>query len=428
MGHLPSLPARPCRVVASALAVGAVLLGSSARHAPAQEAPPAPALDPAELADRFLGPVESYGGPGHVIVLIPRVAPGTATATGEALAGRHGAELAAVWPIVALDETCFVLRLDDGADAEAASERVEAEDGVLLAYPIQEFDVVPGQTSADPEEPDGEVDPDAPFAGEPLLAAQDALRAMRVDAAHAHVTGRGARVALIDTGVALDHPDLAGQPIEWRDYVRSDATALAPERHGTAMAALIAADARNGVGMVGVAPDATVLALRGCWEDDEGRGRCNTFSLALALDYAVSDGAPVVNLSLEGPSDPLLEALVGRAQEGGAVVLASKGKAEFPSGLPGVVAVAAEDGGGAGADPEIRAPGVEVLGAEPEGGYDFFTGSSVATAHASGVAALLWSGDPDASAEAIREALLDGGPTLDACRSLDVLPVGPDCP
>lgn len=405
-----------------AVAVAALLQGPVA----AQEAPVAPSLDPAEVVDRFLGPVESYGGPGHVIVLTPRVAPGTATATGEALAGRHDAELAAAWPIVALDETCFVLRLDEDVDAEATSERLEAEDGVLLAYPIQRFEIAPPQSALDPGPTDRDAPLDAPFADEPLMPAQDALRAMRVDAAHARVTGRGVRVALIDTGVALDHPDLADQPIEWRDYVRSDAEVPVPERHGTALAALIAADARNGVGMVGVAPDASLLALRGCWEDPEGRGRCNTFSLALALDYAVTDGAPVVNLSLEGPADPLLAALVEQLQEGGALVLASEGEAEFPSGLPGVVAVAAD--GATDAAAAIRAPGFEVLGAEPTGGYDFFTGASVATAHASGVAALLWSGAPDSPAEAIRTALVEGGPTVDACRALDALPLGPACP
>jgi len=362
---------------------------------------------PAEIAERFLGPAREYGAPGHIIVLTPRAALGTATELGEAIAGRHDAALAASWPLPTLEETCFVLRIPEGADPDAAAEAVMAEAGVLLAYPIQTF-ATRQSTAASARSEDG---------ADPLVVAQDALRTMRVDAAQEVVTGVGMRVALIDSGVAVDHPDLAGQDVHLRDFVGDGETA---ERHGTALATLIAADATNGIGMAGVAPDVELMALRACHEED-GAGRCNTFSLALALDHAVVGGADVVNLSIGGPPDRLLAALVARAQERGALVVAADGEAGFPVGLPDVVAVGPIETGGE----SLLAPGLEVLSAEPSGGWDFFTGPSVASAHAAGVAALLWSGRPGATAGDIRAAL--GRGTLDACAGLDALGAGAGC-
>lgn len=381
---------------------------------------PAPSATPASPAvvegSKFLGPAETYADRRHVIVLIRQAPPEAVRRIGEALAARHGATLMAAQPIDALDETCFVLRVAEGDDAQAVSEAVEAEETVLLAYPIQRFatkQIGVARAAIDP------------LSTDPLVPVQAALRVMRVDVAHGVVTGRGVRVALVDTGVALDHPDLRDQRVDWRDFVEDGAERLAPERHGTALATLIAADGRNGRGMVGVAPDASLLALRACWEA-EGGGECNTFSLALALDHAIGAGVNIVNLSLGGPPDPLLAALVAKAQEAGAVVVAARGETGFPSGLPSVVAVSDGTGGAAVPGAALRAPGVEVVSAEPRGGYDVFSGSSVAAAHASGVAALAWSAEPSATAEAIRAAL--AGERLDACVTLGAISGSSLCP
>ena len=352
--------------------------------AQAQDAPPE-----AFLADG----AEGFADGEHLIVLVRRLPPEDAQATGEALADRHGAELSAIWPLVTLEETCFVLRLPPAADPDAVRAEVEAEELVLLAYPIQPFEL-----SAE--------------TAEPLIPVQDALRAMKLDRIGG--TGAGVRVALVDTGVAFDHPDLASRDVVFRDFVRPGPVGPVPERHGTAMAALIAADARNGAGMAGIAPDATILALRACWEDEAGAGRCNTFSLAIALDYAVQAGTDVLNLSLGGPSDKVLEAITGRAVEGGTLVVAADGAAPFPSAVPGVLRVAPPGEGGAAV---LHAPGLEVLSAKPADGYDFFTGASVAAAHVSGVAARLWSLRPEAGAARIRAALT-ATPDLDACLAL----------
>lgn len=386
---------------------GVLLQAVEPRVALAQDLPQNLAENPTapvgeiERQARFLGPAASYGAQRHVIVLIPRAAPGEARATGEALAARYDAALEASWPIVSLGETCFVLRVGEGVDPAVLSEQIEAEELVLLAYPIQRFSAQ--QTSFT----------------DPMLPVQDALSAMRVDVAQALVTGRGVRLALVDTGVALDHPDISPLDLSWFDFIDGDTERLTPERHGTALASLIAAPG-DGIGMVGVAPDVSLLALRACFEDASGEGSCNTFSLALALDHAIQAEADIVNLSIGGPSDKLLAALVGKAQEAGALVVAADSETKFPSGLPGVVAASDDPAAGV-----LTAPGLEVVGAAPGGAYDVYSGSSVAAAHISGIAALAWSSRPQAPASAVRAAL--GRDTADACRALAALDPNTAC-
>ncbi len=374
----------------------AALMAGLALAAPAaaQEAPSG------EGAPLLLGDVTGFDDGAHVIVLIPRAPEGTALAVGRALAARHDADLAAAVPLASVDETCFVLRVEDADEAGAVGRAIAAEPGVVTAYPVQGFSL--RQTAA----------------SEPFFPVQDALRTLRVDRAQEVATGAGIRVALIDTGVALNHPDLAAQDVTLHDFAPGAGPPEA-ERHGTAMAALIVADARNGVGMAGVAPDAALLALRGCWEDAGGGGRCNTFSLALALDRAILERAHVVNLSLGGPEDRLLAALVARAQAQGAVVIAAAtdGGAAFPAGVDGVVRAS-----GIGGPGRAQAPDLEVVSAEPSGAWDFFSGASVAAAEVSGIAALIWSAVPSAAPDAVRRAVAgrSAGP-VDACDALAAL-------
>ncbi len=81
---------------------------------------------------------------------------------------------------------------------------------------------------------------------------------------HKIATGRGIRVAVIDSGIQANHPDLAGQVIVNRNFVAGQAEVA--EDHGTGVAGIIAAKADNGVGIAGVAPDARLLGLRACWQ------------------------------------------------------------------------------------------------------------------------------------------------------------------
>src|SRR5580692_3233641 len=98
-----------------------------------------------------------------------------------------------------------------------------------------------------------------------------------------------------------------------------DGSSYAPESHGTAVAGIIGANAGNGVGIEGIASNAQLMALRACWEDSQHATRCNSFTLGKALNFAIMRKARVINLSIAGPSDRLLDMLVDAALAQGIV-------------------------------------------------------------------------------------------------------------
>ncbi len=301
-----------------------------------------------------------------------------------ALARAHGLALHDEWPMPALNVDCFVFDAPDPAAAArealalAADPRVESAQAMQLFHSL----ATPAMRSV--------AIPRRAIAGDPLYAAQPAATAWHLDELHAQSTGRGVRVAVIDSGVALDHPDLRGQVAIARNFV-DDAGNVA-EAHGTAVAGIIAARAGNGVGIVGVAPQARLLALRACWQRDAGSAACSSFTLARALQFAIDARAQVLNLSLSGPDDRLLSRLLDVAlQRGISVVGAVDAQARdggFPASHPGVLAV---DGLGRTAAPRtvLHAPGAGIPAPLPDGGWGLVSGASFATAQVSGLAALL---------------------------------------
>lgn len=210
--------------------------------------------------------------------------------------------------------------------------------------------------------------------------------------------GRNVRVAIIDTGFDTAHPDLLGQVVEARNFVGGDSHIIPAEFHGTAITGLIAAHAGNGIGIHGLAPDALIYVLRACWEPSYGVGVCSSYTLAQALDYAIEIRARIINLSLAGPDDPLLARLVERAVELGAIVFGAIGEEPgqtFPASIPQVIAVEQARQGGVEVPGErLTVPGLQLLTTVPGGRYDFVSGPSFATAHASGVAAIMLALEP----------------------------------
>jgi subtilisin family serine protease len=280
------------------------------------------------------------------------------------------------WPMRSLGVHCAVFEIEPGASIDTVIAGLDADERVESVQRMQHFKV---QESGE----HGSWD-------DPYLSLQRSLEDSGITRAHRLATGKGVRIAVIDTGIDVKHPDLRGQAIDVRDFISAGDNA--PDRHGTAVAGVIASIAGNRRGIVGVAPGARLLALQACTQRSaDGRGTCTSFSLARALDHAITGGSDVVNLSLGGPPDPLLERLLRKAIERDIVVVAAQGgdrnRRLFPASFAGVIAVASA--GTAHEAARLAAPDQDVLTLVSPDGYDFFSGSSIAAAHVSGIVALL---------------------------------------
>ncbi|WP_082596100.1 S8 family serine peptidase [Rhizobacter sp. Root16D2] len=349
-----------------------------------------------------------------------------ARATLEAIEREHGLREIAAWPISALRVHCVVLEIAPGAEREQVLARLARDPRVELAQPLQDFDTLAAPSAATTAPAAAAV----PY-NDPYVDLQRGF--VEVDAVDAHqrARGEGVRIALIDTGVDTTHPDLHGRIVATRDFVDGRAAQFDADRHGTEVAGVIAAVANNRQGIVGVAPQATLSVYKACWQrpaTEGGGARCNSFTLAQALGASIDDGARIINLSLGGPDDPLLARLVGTALGRGRIVIGAMppdGRPHgFPTGIAGVIAVDTADGAAnAAPDKVLRAPGRDILTLEPGGRYDYASGSSLAAAHASAVAALLLEAVPAQGAAAVRTALerSRSGASINACEALATL-------
>jgi subtilisin family serine protease len=325
------------------------------------------------------------------------------------LARTYSLTLVSEWPIEQLQMHCVLFRIPPGTTREAVIGKLAADKRVLIAQPLNEFE---SATSAPADR--GPFD-ETPF-DDPYARLQANVTALDVAEAHAISRGTGIRVAVIDTGIDVEHPDLAGRTQLTRNYIDTDARVFRSDRHGTQVAGLIAAAANNGIGIVGVAPDVKLLAYKACWQPSpSSAGRCNSFTVAQALADALAARAQVINLSLVGPSDSLLEALVNRAIDTGIIVVgavSSDARLAFPARLPRVLAVAAaesapdiRDGRSRLRDDILRAPARDIVTLVPDGHYDFASGNSLATAQVSGVVALLLARNQKLGVERVRTLL-----------------------
>ena len=312
----------------------------------------------------------------------------------EAIEAEHGLRLLVEWPIRALDVHCVVFDIGSGQSREAVLAALARDPRVESAQPMHDFATRRADRAADP-----------------YRELQGALGAMGIEAAHRWSRGRGVRVAVIDTGLGGGHPDLDGRVADSRDFVGAGRADAQAESHALAVAGLIAASADNGEGIVGIAPEASIIAMRACWQRDPARdAACNSFTLALALAAAIDDRAAVINLSLTGPRDPLLERLVDRAIDDRAVVVGAvpedpAAASSFPTALAGVIAVQSAEAAGPDDVAQVLAPGRELLTLAPGGAYDFGSGSSLAAAQVSGVVALLLELEPRLSSPQVRQLL-----------------------
>jgi hypothetical protein len=319
-----------------------------------------------------------------------------AMSTLAALERRYGLREITGWPIKPLGVYCAVLRPEPGADREALLAALSRDGRVRIAEPLHEYELYAHSSAA-------------VRYNDPYVGMQRGFAEIDAAAAQAASKGRGVDIAIVDTGVDVAHPDLKGRIRGTYNMVDNDPVAFNGDRHGTEVAGVIAAVGDNHLGIVGVAPQATLSVYKACWQaGGGGAARCNTLTLAKAL-AALIDAAPrIVNLSLGGPADPLLEQLlVALLRQDRIVVVAMPPDGRiggFPAATPGVIVVrsARSPGMAAGA---VAAPGDDILTTQPNGRYDFASGSSLAAAHVSGIAALLISLSPDLETDAVRRIL-----------------------
>ena len=318
------------------------------------------------------------------------------------LAREHGLTLLEDWPMPLIGVDCFVMAVPPGqSPAAAAAATMAASRGVAASQPVGLFEAQ--GTAAD--------------RGDPLLAAQPATVQWHLASLHRIATGRGVDIAVIDSRIDADHPDLQARVRLREDFVGGHG---GPEVHGTAVAGIIAAIAGNGIGIAGVAPGARLLALRACWQAAAGTF-CDSLSLAKALYFAIDHHADVINMSLAGPPDVLLTRLIDVAADRRIAVVAAYDGAlahgGFPASHPGVVAVSDDAGVAATLTNVYAAPGRDVPTTRPGARWFLVNGSSYAAAHVSGLFALLREQRRGRALSGPVLLVANGG-TIDSCATL----------
>ena len=320
----------------------------------------------------------------------------------------------------------FRFRLGEGRQVADAVRALEAEK-LGTAQPNYVYSLQQNAASA-PTLPAGD-------------AAQYAVIKLRLRDVHRWSVGKDVPVAVIDSQIDAAHPDLAGAFGEQFDAVGKTDKA---DNHGTGMTGAIVAHRR----LLGVAPGARILAVHAFSPDQQNSAQATTQHVLAGIDWAIEKGARIINMSFAGPYDPMLQLALKKAHDKGIVLIAAAGNAGprsqplYPAADENVIAVTAIDANDrllpqANQGPHIAlaAPGVGVLEPAANAGYQLTTGTSVAAAHVSGVAALIIERKPDIDFAALEKILFstakDLGPKgrdsqfgfglVDPYRALDAL-------
>ena len=309
------------------------------------------------------------------------------------------------------DSTIVRARIINGRPVRVVLPRLVNETAVRFAQPNFLFQPSQQQVTAPPEAakatPAMATVAAIPAIGDP---AQYALGKLRIGEAHTLATGERVLVAVIDSGIDLSHPELAGVIAG-----SFDATGKAepPHQHGTAIAGAIAAHAR----LMGAAPAAKILAIR-AFGSSGTSAEATTIAILKGVQYASLQQARIINMSFAGPNDPSLSRELAAAKAKGTVLIAASGNfgpkspPQYPAADPNVIAVSATDvddkifrASNIGPHVAVAAPGVDILLPSPGNDYRLISGTSFSAAYVSGVAALILQRAPGLSPDAVRNIL-----------------------
>lgn len=294
---------------------------------------------------------------------------------GRKIAKMHDVSFVGFWAMPAIGLDCLIMAVRDGQSVDVAANRVAKDRNVEWAQPMNLYMLNNAR----------------PRYNDPLFHVGPAAQQWQLHELHSISTGKGVTIAIVDSRIDGKHPDLAGRLHISRDFISKGKAA--PELHGTEIAGVISAQPNNRIGMVGVAPDARLIGLRACRQQvSDTSSVCDSVSLAKALHFAIENKADIVNLSLSGPRDRLLETLIDLGLARGIIFVASVDPARlqggFPSSHKGVIGVS-DTPSVAIAFGSYSAPGKGIPTTQPGGKWYLVNGSSYAAAHVSGLLALM---------------------------------------
>ena len=310
------------------------------------------------------------------------------------LARRYGLVLIGSQNISLIGATIGLFRITDRRSVEVASREFATDAKVRSVQPNLRH-VLQAQTVALTE-------------GDP---AQYALAKLRLPEAHTLAHGVNIIVAVIDSGIDVKHPELAGAIADAFDALDSKE---GPHIHGTGIAGAIVSHAR----LMGSAPAARILAIR-AFGAAPGGAESTSFVILKALDYAAAHGAQIVNMSFAGPKDAVIERAIAATAARGIVMVAASGNQGpkspplYPAANANVIAVTATDAedklfaaSSRGSHIAVAAPGADIFLPAPDGKYQITSGTSFSAAYVSGVAALMLERNPALKASELRAILM----------------------
>ncbi|ABA05500.1 peptidase S8 and S53, subtilisin, kexin, sedolisin [Nitrobacter winogradskyi Nb-255] len=320
-----------------------------------------------------------------------------------ALARRHWLQLIASQDFPLTGSTVSLFRIAGRRPVEDVQRELRADEAVRSAQPNFRYILQDQNTEAVTE-------------GDP---AQYALAKLRLPEAHRLANGEGVIVAVIDSAIDVDHPELAGSIAASFDALDGKGK---PHVHGTGVAGAIVAHAR----LMGSAPSARILAIR-AFGVTQGAAESTSFTILRSLDHAAAYGARIINMSFAGPKDALVSRGIAAAAEKGIVLVAASGNAGpkspplHPAAAAQVIAVSATDAddrlfpaSNRGSHVAVAAPGVDIFLPAPDRKYQMTSGTSFAAAYISGLAALILERRPALKPAEVRAILMTSARDLGA--------------
>ncbi|HEY7445406.1 MAG TPA: S8 family serine peptidase [Vicinamibacterales bacterium] len=363
--------------------------------------------------------------PRRVLATIAAATPAATLAIAQAVALANGLAVVEVIPLPAAAIGLAVFEIVDGIGAIAKAAALAADPRVTLAQPDFIYDASQATTA-------------------PAQTSTYGLQLIGADVVQRVSRGDGIRVGVIDAGIDTGHAGLAKKVAEYADVT---GTGWTPDAHGTLVAGVIASESTAGAGYSGVAPGVQIVAVKSCvaLSARHAAARCWSSTLARGIELAIQKNVRVMNLSVGGPEDRLLARMIEAASKKGVAVVSAvgndgpTGKPSYPAAFESVIAVTAVDAASRlysqatrGAFVDVAAPGVDIMSTAPGNRTQIFSGTSAATAFASGAVALLLRQRPTLTqtdlTALLRQTARDLGTTgpdaefgyglLDVCRAL----------